>query len=516
MRMKKLLSVLLIAVMTFTLAISLGEEAPAAEPLSAEAIRNAIGAYRETALKSECLASDPSEDTENDESWVLSYSFGSMSASTEKLTEKSVIYDITVMEQDQEVLPGMKIGMLEKSLLNSFRNDNACLAGDYYGALVYLDGDPENGFNAAFPSREGQRNTYILYQTVTPNGDMFDNVCALCFIDGGVVNAIELFAADKALSPEDAAGAYSILAEYSDKDEYIAMHDCGACTEFIAEEYAGKFDLTTTISTACSSAANAVILGANLILSGVVDMAVVGGTECLSKFHLNGFNTLMILDRQPCRPFDAERQGLNLGEGAAYLVLETSDTARERNVKPLCKISGYGNACDAFHQTATSPNGEGAFLAMSKALAASGLKPNDIDYINAHGTGRTNNDLSEGTALERVFGAGKVPPVSSTKCYTGHTTSASGGIESVISILALLHNFCPVNLNFKERIEGLSFSPVTEAESEKELHNVLSNSFGFGGNDSSLIFSKIEPIMSPLLSYIVILADITSDFKYNQ
>ena len=223
MRMKKLLSVLLITVMTFTLAISLGEEAPAAEPLSAEAIRNAIGAYRETAMKSECLASDPSEDTENDESWVLTYGFGSMSASTEKLTEKSVIYDITVMEQDQEVLPGMKIGMLEKSLLSSFRNDNAGLAGDYYGALVYLDGDPENGFNAAFLSREGQRNTYILYQTVTPNGDMFDNVCALCFIDGGVVNAIELFAADKALSPEDAAGAYSILAEYSDKDEYIAV-----------------------------------------------------------------------------------------------------------------------------------------------------------------------------------------------------------------------------------------------------------------------------------------------------
>ena len=123
---------------------------------------------------------------------------------------------------------------------------------------------------------------------------------------------------------------------------------------------------------------------------------------------------------------------------------------------------------------------------------SAGLDPEQIDYINAHGTGTPNNDLSEGTALERVFGAGKVPPVSSTKCYTGHTTSASGGIESVISILALLHNFCPVNLNFKERIEGLSFSPVTEAESEKELHNVLSNSFGFGGNDSSLIFSKIE------------------------
>lgn len=223
MRMKKLLSVLLIAVMTFTLTISLGEEAPATEPLSAEAVRNAIGAYRETALKSECLASDPSGDTENDESWVLTYGFGSMNASTEKLTEETVIYDITVMEQDQEVLPGMKIGMLEESLLSNFRNDNVGLAGDYYGSLIYLDGDPEKGFNAAFLSREGQRNAYVLYQTVMPNGEMFDNVCALCFIDGGVVNAIELFAADKALSPEDAVGAYSILAGYSDKDDYIAV-----------------------------------------------------------------------------------------------------------------------------------------------------------------------------------------------------------------------------------------------------------------------------------------------------
>ena len=223
MRMKKLISVLLIVLMCFTFAISLGEDAPATEPLSAEAVRNAIGAYRETALKSECLSSDPSEDTENDESWVLTYDFGSMSTSSEKLNEESVIYDITVMEQDQEVLPGMKIGMLEGSLLSSFRNDNVGLAGDYYGALIYLDGDPEKGFNAAFLSREGQRNAYVLYQAVTLDGEMYDNVCALCFIDGGVVSAIELFAADRALSPEDAVGAYSILAGYSDKDDYIAV-----------------------------------------------------------------------------------------------------------------------------------------------------------------------------------------------------------------------------------------------------------------------------------------------------
>ena len=270
--------------------------------------------------------------------------------------------------------------------------------------------------------------------------------------------------------------------------EYIAMHDCGACTDLIAEEYAGKFSLITTISTACSSAANAIILGADLIRSGQVDMAVVGGTECLSAFHLNGFHTLMILDPQPCRPFDAERHGLNLGEGAAYIVIESAESACERNVKPLCVLSGYGNACDAYHQTATSPNGEGPFLAMRQALEQSGLQPSDIDYINAHGTGTGNNDECEGIAMMRIFGD-TVPPVSSTKSYTGHTTSAAGGVESVISILALQHQFIPANLGFQHAIGKHNFRPVDHVIQPVGLRHVLTNSFGFGGNDSSCIFS---------------------------
>ncbi len=272
--------------------------------------------------------------------------------------------------------------------------------------------------------------------------------------------------------------------------EYIAAHDCGAGTEQIGRLF-GHLDAMYTISTACSSATNALIMGANLIKSGKADAAIVGGTESLSKFHLNGFNSLMILDHEPCKPFDKNRNGLNLGEGAAYLVIETAESAQKRGATPLCELSGYANACDAFHQTATSPDGEGPFLAMTGALNRAGLKPADIDYINAHGTGTGNNDLCESVAIKRVFGD-RVPPFSSTKSFTGHTTSAAGAVEAVISILSLTNGFIPANLNFSSAIEESGLTPVTKGLSGVDLRHVMSNSFGFGGNDSSCIFSKIS------------------------
>jgi 3-oxoacyl-[acyl-carrier-protein] synthase-1 len=282
---------------------------------------------------------------------------------------------------------------------------------------------------------------------------------------------------------------YMDFLENDTKNAYIATHDCGACTEMIAD-YFGLFSIVETISTACSSAANAIMLGAMLLRDGKTDIAVAGGSECITRFHLNGFNTLMILDRELCKPFDEHRAGLNLGEGAAYLILETKETLLKRNVKPLCRLSGYANTSDAFHQTASSPDGEGARLSMLKALDTAQLSPEKIDYINAHGTGTENNDLSEGIAIQRVFGE-KIPPVSSTKSFTGHTTSAAGGVEAVISILTLQHNFIPVNLNFSTPMSELSFVPATKRETVAPLCHVLSNSFGFGGNDTSLIFSKI-------------------------
>jgi 3-oxoacyl-[acyl-carrier-protein] synthase-1 len=270
------------------------------------------------------------------------------------------------------------------------------------------------------------------------------------------------------------------------KNAYIAAHDCGACTEMIAD-YFGGFSMVSTISTACSSAANAIILGANLIREGRADIAVAGGSECITKFHLNGFNTLKILDPQLCRPFDSERAGLNLGEGAAYVVLESAESAAKRRVQAICRLSGYANTCDAYHQTASSPDGKGAYMAMQQALESANLRPQDIDYINAHGTGTPNNDLSEGISIMRLFG--NVPPVSSTKPFTGHTTSAAGGVEAVISMLALQHGFVPANLNFHNKMEELNFTPVTKI-TRLNLKHVMSNSFGFGGNDSALIFSK--------------------------
>jgi 3-oxoacyl-[acyl-carrier-protein] synthase-1 len=285
---------------------------------------------------------------------------------------------------------------------------------------------------------------------------------------------------------EKSESFYIDFLENNSKNEYIGIHDCGACTEGIAE-YFGGFQFETTISTACSSAANAIILGSNMLKTGMLDAVIVGGAECLTKFHLNGFNTLMILDKEHCRPFDATRAGINLGEGAGYLVLEKEPNALARNVQPLCTIAGYGNACDAYHQTASSPDGKGALLSMQKAIEMSGLKYSDIDYINAHGTGTSNNDLSEGTAIATLFE--KAPPVSSTKSFTGHTTSAAGGVESILSILAMKHCFLPANLNFAHPMPELNFTPIPHTVKNVNIKHILKNSFGFGGNNSSIIFS---------------------------
>ena len=267
----------------------------------------------------------------------------------------------------------------------------------------------------------------------------------------------------------------------------LLQHDCGSSTDLMAAHF-GFFSEWTTLSTACSSAANAMMLGARLIADRQADIVVAGGTEALSVYHLNGFNSLMILDHEVCRPFDATRQGLNLGEGAAFVVMESEETAARRGVEPHVRLTGYGNACDAFHQTATSDNGEGAYLAMTEALRMAGLKPSDIQYVNAHGTGTPNNDQTESVALQRVFGD-EMPLVSSTKSFTGHTTSASGAIEAVICILAMQHQFVPGNLGWKTPMDG-GITP-TLGKRDVELQHVLCNSFGFGGNDSSLLFENI-------------------------
>jgi len=269
--------------------------------------------------------------------------------------------------------------------------------------------------------------------------------------------------------------------------EFIDTHHAGDSTEKIAETIGIKGFLST-VSTACSSSLNSQILGAKMLKSGMLNQVIVGGTDALSRFTLNGFNTLMILDHDHCRPFDATRTGLNLGEGAAFLVLETEESANKAGRKIYARLAGYGNANDANHQTATSDEGDGPFLSMQKALKVANLEPEDIDYINVHGTGTGNNDVTEGKALIRLFG-NNIPPFSSTKAYTGHTLGAAGVVESVFSILALQHQVVLPNVNFKEAIPEINLKPVTEIK-QKEINYVMSNSFGFGGNDSSVVFGK--------------------------
>ena len=278
--------------------------------------------------------------------------------------------------------------------------------------------------------------------------------------------------------------------DYEESEEnrrYIDAHDAGDSSHKIAEQL-GLKGMVTTISTACSSAANSIMLGARLIKSGKLDRVIVGGTDALSKFTINGFKTLMILSDTYSTPFDKDRKGLNLGEAAAYLVLESDELVAKQGKKVLAYLSGYGNANDAYHQTASSENGDGAFLAMEKAFKVSGLQPTDIDYINAHGTATPNNDLSEGRALLRAF-KNNVPNFSSTKPYTGHTLAAAAAIEAVYSVLAVQHNIVFPRLNFTTPMDEFDLVPETEVK-HKEIKHVLSNSFGFGGNCSTLLFSK--------------------------
>jgi 3-oxoacyl-[acyl-carrier-protein] synthase-1 len=278
------------------------------------------------------------------------------------------------------------------------------------------------------------------------------------------------------------------LTKQGDFLHFIDTHDCGDCTERIAD-YLGIHHIISTISTACSSAANALMYGARLIKNGQIDRVLCGGVDSLSKFTINGFNTLMILDRAHCRPFDDSRVGLNLGEGAAYLMLEGEETVKKYNRTVLAELTGYANTNDAFHQTAASPEGNGAYQAMAQALQMSGRSKEQIQYINTHGTATPNNDLSEGRAMYRLFD-GQIPPFSSTKPFTGHTLAACGAIEAVYAVLAIQHGIIYPSLNFSKPMNELDIRPVTKFTEGVKVENVLSNSFGFGGNNTSLIISK--------------------------
>jgi len=282
---------------------------------------------------------------------------------------------------------------------------------------------------------------------------------------------------------------YKLFSKYpaAGKLADVVHHECGSVTELVAD-FLGIQHFVSTVSTACSSSANSIFMGARMIGAGLLDCALVGGADALTRFTLNGFNTLMILDNELCKPFDENRRGLNLGEGAAYLLLCSEKALHQLGRKPLARISGYANANDAFHQTASSPEGTGSFLAMKGALEKAGLQAPDIDYINLHGTGTQNNDIAEGTAISILFDP-SFPKMSSTKAYTGHTLGASGAVEAVFSILSIRHGIVFPTLRLETFMKEFPFQPATGLLENQHIEHVLSNSFGFGGNCSSLIFS---------------------------
>jgi 3-oxoacyl-(acyl-carrier-protein) synthase len=265
---------------------------------------------------------------------------------------------------------------------------------------------------------------------------------------------------------------------------YLSSYDYGSTNMVLQKRYNLKGQINT-INTACSSSANAIMYGARLIKSGRARRAIVGGVDSLAKFTINGFNALHILSPNICMPFDEGRTGLNLGEGAAYLVLEREEDVVGKKI--YASLSGYCNANDAYHASSLSDEGDGPYYAMKGALDTAKLEPAQIDFINAHGTATENNDKIESVAMLRLFD--KPPVFASTKGNVGHTLGAAGAIEAVYCILNLMHQELYAGLHFKNPIETLGLKPVT-AYKKTALTHIMSNSFGFGGNCSSLIFSK--------------------------
>jgi 3-oxoacyl-[acyl-carrier-protein] synthase-1 len=244
------------------------------------------------------------------------------------------------------------------------------------------------------------------------------------------------------------------------------------------------FDLhgpSWVVSTACSSSAKVYASAARLIAAGLVDAAIVGGVDSLCLTTLYGFNSLELLSSEPCRPWDAQRRGLSIGEGAAFALLERDVDA------PQGWLLGTGESNDGYHMSTPHPEGAGAIAAMQAALVDAALTPADIGYVNLHGTATPSNDASEDRAVGSVFGTRT--PCSSTKGATGHTLGAAGGVEAAICLLALQEGLLPAGLNVQQPDPALTLNYLHRNE-HAALRAVLSNSFGFGGTNASLILGK--------------------------
>ncbi|HEU0210066.1 MAG TPA: beta-ketoacyl-[acyl-carrier-protein] synthase family protein [Candidatus Udaeobacter sp.] len=243
------------------------------------------------------------------------------------------------------------------------------------------------------------------------------------------------------------------------------------------------------IANACASGTNAIGHAFECVRSGRYRRVLAGGYDALAEMVFVGFDSLQASTPEKCRPFDRHRSGMVLGEGAAVLALETFESARARGAPILAEIAGYGISTDNFHITQPEPFGTGARQAMERALQSARIVPNDVNYINAHGTATIFNDASEGKAIAALFNG---VPVSSTKSMMGHSLGAAGAIEAVVCLLALQHQFLPANINFTAADDGLDLNIVANETRAAVVSAAISNSFGFGGTNASIIMRRFD------------------------
>ena len=244
-----------------------------------------------------------------------------------------------------------------------------------------------------------------------------------------------------------------------------------------------------TVVTACSSGAVSLALAADLVADGVAPLAVAGGVDALTRICFMGFNALKLLDSAPCRPFDRDRRGMSIGEGAAFVVLEDAGRARAREARVYAELAGYGMTSDAFHVTSPHPDGEGMARAMRAALQQAGVTPASVGYANAHGTATPQNDRIEARAIRDVFGEGRLL-VSSTKSMIGHTMAAAGTLEAVATVLALVNEVIPPTAQLETPDPEIPFDCVPRVAREAAVELAVSNSFGFGGQNVTLLFRR--------------------------
>ena len=260
----------------------------------------------------------------------------------------------------------------------------------------------------------------------------------------------------------------------------------------LAAAVAGEVRATgpcVTIANACSSSADAIGVALEWLRSGLCDIAIAGGADELNRIPVCGFGSLSVFSKEPCRPYDRDRQGLNLGEGAGILILETIASARQRGADRALCVAGYGAACDAYHLTAPRPDGAGLEAAIRISLAQAGIQPGAVSFVNAHGTATRDNDKVEGSVLARVFG----PDIKalSTKGFTGHTLGAAGALEAAFTALALRDGWIPASPGFENKDDEIPIGAVRSRTSLAGRYAV-STSLAFGGNNASLVIGRNE------------------------